>query len=70
MNVYEPHRATVNEMTNFHDEDYIRHLQHNVPQIYEKNAHQRSTETLQMKNINVGDKNNDCPAFPGVFDLH
>jgi histone deacetylase 1/2 len=41
-----------------------------VPHIYQKNAHDTATEQLQARNINVGDKNNDCPAFPGVFDLH
>ena len=34
MNIYEPHRASVNEMCTFHSEDYIKHLKMLVPHVY------------------------------------
>ena len=42
LNIYEPHRATVNEMCSFHSEDYIRHLKSIVPNVYSEQSHQHS----------------------------
>jgi len=47
MNIYEPHRASSNEMQSFHSEDYIKHLQAVTPNIYSEQAHSNATEILK-----------------------
>ncbi|MCQ2821640.1 MAG: histone deacetylase [archaeon] len=57
MDVYEPHFANFNELTNFHSSDYINYLE-NIsinPEITEEN------EGI----FNIGQT--DCPAFNGVL---
>ena len=34
MNIYEPHRASENEMCSFHSDDYIKHLKRICPTAY------------------------------------
>jgi acetoin utilization deacetylase AcuC-like enzyme len=34
MNIFEPHRASINEMCSFHSEDYIKHLKRVTPSLY------------------------------------
>lgn len=68
MNIYEPHRASTNEMCMFHSEEYIKHLQSIVPHVYSGQAINNSEEVLkQSKNYGIGD--HDCPCFPGMFEL-
>ena len=68
MNIYEPHRASTNEMCMFHSEEYIKHLQSIVPHVYSGQAAVNSEEVLkQSKNFGIGD--HDCPCFPGMFEL-
>jgi acetoin utilization deacetylase AcuC-like enzyme len=38
MDIYEPHRASINEMMLFHSEDYIKHLKNVCPVIYHEDA--------------------------------
>ncbi len=68
MNIYEPHRASLNEMCLFHAEDYIKHLQRVCPSVYSELARDNANETLNSKrNYSIGDS--DCPVFPGCFEL-
>ena len=71
LNIYEPHRASVNEMCAFHSEDYIKHLKSIVPNVYSSKAANASRAMLSEKHqFNIGDSHdNDCPSFPGMFDL-
>ena len=45
LNIYEPHRASTNEMCSFHSEDYIKHLKSIVPNVYTERA-QRDAHNL------------------------
>ena len=58
MDVYEPHSATIDELTNFHSKEYIKYLQ-------EVSA--KKDGILTNKMYNIGET--DCPAFPGVIDF-
>jgi len=59
MTVYRPSAASSQEITRFHDEDYIKFLQKinplNIPNF-----------TKHLNRFNVG---NDCPVFDGMFDF-
>ena len=45
-------------MTTFHTQDYIQHLKRAAPNLL--------SDTFEPK-FNVGE--NDCPAFPGLFEF-
>ena len=59
MTVYRPSSASSQEITRFHDEDYIKFLQKinplNIPNF-----------TKHLNRFNVG---NDCPVFDGMYDF-
>lgn len=55
MEVYEPHWANYDELTNFHSQDYIKYLE---------NISTNPEKTNQLL-FNMGDT--DCPAFNGVL---
>eukprot|EP01104_Vermistella_antarctica_P018649 TRINITY_DN6995_c0_g1_i2.p1 TRINITY_DN6995_c0_g1~~TRINITY_DN6995_c0_g1_i2.p1 ORF type:complete len:410 (-),score=74.25 TRINITY_DN6995_c0_g1_i2:607-1836(-) len=57
MEVYRPHTATVEQMIEFHGEDYVDFLQRVTP-----NNVYRFTE--ELRRFNVGE---DCPVFDGMF---
>merc|ERR1719242_2118756 len=57
MEVYRPHKATQDEMTKFHSDDYIRFLRSIRPD----NMGEYS-KLLEKFNIDV-----DCPVFDGVY---
>lgn len=58
MDLYEPRKATREELAAFHSDDYLDFLQKVTPE----NA-SKFTESLQK--FSIGD---DCPVFDGVFD--
>ncbi|KAK3606315.1 hypothetical protein CHS0354_041947 [Potamilus streckersoni] len=59
MEIYRPHKATHEEMTNFHSEDYIKFLRNITPE----NVNEYSK---QMKRFRVGE---DCPVFDGMYEF-
>jgi acetoin utilization deacetylase AcuC-like enzyme len=68
MNIYEPHRASFNEMTLFHSPDYIKHLKMVSPAVYSDLARKNVYDILNESNhFSIG--HSDCPAFPGCFEL-
>ncbi len=58
MDVYEPHSATMDELTNFHSKEYINYLQ---------SVSAKKDEFSIHKQYNVGET--DCPAFSGLIDF-
>ncbi|XP_077294491.1 histone deacetylase 1 isoform X2 [Arctopsyche grandis] len=59
MEIYRPHKATADEMTKFHSDDYIRFLRSIRPD--------NMTEyNKQMQRFNVGE---DCPVFDGLYEF-
>ncbi|KAK9894760.1 hypothetical protein P389DRAFT_101043 [Cystobasidium minutum MCA 4210] len=58
MDIYQPRRATEEELLSFHDEDYIDFLSRVTPQ----NVSQFSNV---LSKFNIGD---DCPVFDGMYD--
>ncbi|KAJ3101222.1 Histone deacetylase 3 [Phlyctochytrium planicorne] len=60
METYIPRRATEEEMTEFHSEDYVEFLKRVTPD--NVNAFQKF---LQRFNVGV----DDCPVFEGLFDF-
>lgn len=59
MEVYRPHKATTDEMTRFHSDDYIKFLRSIRPD----NMHEYNK---QMQRFNVGE---DCPVFDGLYEF-
>ncbi|QQP58296.1 Histone deacetylase, partial [Caligus rogercresseyi] len=59
MEIYRPHKATQEEMTKFHSDDYIRFLRSIRPD-------NMSEYNKQMQRFNVGE---DCPVFDGLYDV-
>jgi histone deacetylase 1/2 len=57
--IYEPHRASSEEMTQFHSDDYIDFLRLVSPD-------RLSSFVQQLQLFNVGE---DCPVFDGVYDF-
>ncbi|XP_034435555.1 histone deacetylase 2 [Hippoglossus hippoglossus] len=59
MEIYRPHKATAEEMTKYHSDDYIKFLKYirpdNMPEF-----------SKQMQRFNVGE---DCPVFDGLFEF-
>uniref|UniRef100_A0A6P7G3M8 Histone deacetylase n=1 Tax=Diabrotica virgifera virgifera TaxID=50390 RepID=A0A6P7G3M8_DIAVI len=64
MEIYRPHKATAEEMTQFHSDDYIRFLRSIRPD-------NTSEHNEQMKKFNIGRFNvgEDCPAFDGLYEF-
>ncbi|CAM1297178.1 HDAC2 (predicted), partial [Pycnogonum litorale] len=59
MEIYRPHKATQEEMTKYHSDDYIRFLRSIRPD--------NMTEyNKQMQRFNVGE---DCPVFDGLYEF-
>ena len=59
MEIYRPHKASAEEMTKYHSDDYIKFLRNIRPdniQEYSK----------QMQRFNVGE---DCPVFDGLYEF-
>nr|AFY07417.1 histone deacetylase 1-like protein [Schmidtea mediterranea] len=59
MEVYKPSKATADDMTMFHTDEYIQFLQ----RIHPDNMHEYNKE---MQRFNVGE---DCPVFDGLFEF-
>lgn len=59
MEIYRPHKATQDEMTKFHSDDYIRFLRSIRPD-------NMSEYNKQMQRFNVGE---DCPVFDGLYEF-
>eukprot|EP01135_Chromosphaera_perkinsii_P009188 Nk52_evm23s1671 gene=Nk52_evmTU23s1671 len=59
MDIYRPHRATAEEMTRYHSDDYIEFLMKICPDNSEEYA-------KHMQRYNVGE---DCPAFDGCYEF-
>jgi len=59
MEIYRPHKATAEEMTKFHSDDYIRFLRSIRPD-------NMSEYNKQMQRFNVGE---DCPVFDGLYEF-
>lgn len=59
MEIYRPHKATQDEMTKFHSDEYIRFLRSIRPD----NMNEYSK---QMQRFNVGE---DCPVFDGLYEF-
>uniref|UniRef100_A0A1I8HLF6 Histone deacetylase n=1 Tax=Macrostomum lignano TaxID=282301 RepID=A0A1I8HLF6_9PLAT len=59
MEIYRPHKATAEEMTRFHSDDYIKFLRSIRPD----NMHEFNK---QMQRFNVGE---DCPVFDGLYEF-
>ncbi|KAH8408422.1 hypothetical protein KR215_005431 [Drosophila sulfurigaster] len=59
MEIYRPHKATADEMTKFHSDEYVRFLRSIRPD--------NMTEyNKQMQRFNVGE---DCPVFDGLYEF-
>ncbi|RWS06230.1 histone deacetylase 1-like protein [Dinothrombium tinctorium] len=59
MEIYRPHKATQEEMTKYHSDDYIRFLRSIRPD-------NMSEYNKQMQRFNVGE---DCPVFDGLYEF-
>nr|XP_034312098.1 probable histone deacetylase 1-B [Crassostrea gigas] len=59
MEIYRPHKATQEEMTKFHSDDYIKFLRSIRPD-------NMSDYNKQMQRFNVGE---DCPVFDGMYEF-
>nr|XP_043905811.1 histone deacetylase 2 isoform X1 [Solea senegalensis] len=59
MEIYRPNKATGDDMTKYHSDDYIKFLRSIRPD-------NMSEFSKQMKRFNVGE---DCPVFDGLFEF-
>lgn len=59
MEIYRPHKATQEEMTKYHSDDYVRFLRSIRPD-------NMSEYNKQMQRFNVGE---DCPVFDGLYEF-
>ncbi|XP_016926197.2 histone deacetylase HDAC1 [Drosophila suzukii] len=59
MEIYRPHKATADEMTKFHSDEYVRFLRSIRPD-------NMSEYNKQMQRFNVGE---DCPVFDGLYEF-
>uniref|UniRef100_H0X3X3 Histone deacetylase 2 n=2 Tax=Otolemur garnettii TaxID=30611 RepID=H0X3X3_OTOGA len=59
MEIYRPHKATAEEMTKYHSDEYIKFLRSIRPD-------NMSEYSKQMQRFNVGE---DCPVFDGLFEF-
>lgn len=61
MDVYRPHRADYQELTQFHSTDYVDFLKRVTPENSKENLH-------QLQKYNLGPYT-DCPVFDGLYDF-
>lgn len=61
MDVYRPHKCTIDEMSLFHSDDYVNFLSRVNPDIAKEFV-------PQMQKFNVGEYT-DCPIFDGLYDF-
>lgn len=59
MEIYRPHKATQEEMTKYHSDEYIRFLRSIRPD-------NMGEYNKQMQKFNVGE---DCPVFDGLYEF-
>jgi len=59
MEIYRPHKASFEEMTKYHSDDYIKFLRTIRPE-------NTSEYNKQMQRFNVGE---DCPVFDGLYEF-
>lgn len=59
MEIYRPHKASFEEMTKYHSDDYIKFLRTIKPE-------NTSEYNKQMQRFNVGE---DCPVFDGLYEF-
>jgi len=59
MEIYRPHKATQEEMTKYHSDEYIRFLRSIRPD-------NMNEYNKQMQKFNVGE---DCPVFDGLYEF-
>ena len=59
MEIYRPHKATQDEMTKFHSDDYIRFLRSIRPD-------NMGEYSKLLQRFNVGE---DCPVFDGLYEF-
>ncbi|KAF8783042.1 Histone deacetylase 2 like protein [Argiope bruennichi] len=59
MEIYRPHKATQEEMTKYHSDDYVRFLRSIRPD-------NMGEYNKQMQRFNVGE---DCPVFDGLYEF-
>lgn len=59
MEIYRPHKASFEEMTKYHSDDYIKFLRTIRPE-------NTSEFNKQMQRFNVGE---DCPVFDGLYEF-
>ncbi|KAG8143011.1 putative Histone deacetylase protein [Naja naja] len=59
MEIYRPYKASAEEMTKYHSDDYIKFLRSIRPD-------NMSEYSKQMQRFNVGE---DCPVFDGLFEF-
>uniref|UniRef100_A0A3Q1HPD2 Histone deacetylase 1 n=1 Tax=Anabas testudineus TaxID=64144 RepID=A0A3Q1HPD2_ANATE len=59
MEIYRPHKASAEEMTKYHSDEYIKFLHAIRPD-------NMSEYSKQMQRFNVGE---DCPVFDGLFEF-
>ncbi|KAI8501428.1 Histone deacetylase 2 [Branchiostoma belcheri] len=59
MEIYRPHKASFEEMTKYHSDDYIKFLRSIRPD-------NMSEYSKQMQRFNVGE---DCPVFDGLYEF-
>eukprot|EP00045_Choanoeca_perplexa_P002256 m.23630 g.23630 ORF g.23630 m.23630 type:complete len:515 (-) comp11412_c0_seq1:67-1611(-) len=58
MEIYRPHKASAEDMTRFHSDDYINFLRTIVPD--------SDNQSKNMSRFNVGE---DCPVFDGLYEF-
>lgn len=59
MEIYRPNKASFEDMSKYHSDDYVRFLKTCRPEAAQE-------QTKQMQRFNVGE---DCPIFDGVYEL-
>lgn len=59
MEIYRPHKATMEEMTKYHADEYIKFLRNIRPD-------NMGEHNKQMQRFNVGE---DCPVFEGLYEF-
>lgn len=59
MHIYRPHKATFEDMTKYHSDDYVKFLKQIRPE-------NQAEHTKHMTRFNVGE---DCPVFDGLYEF-
>lgn len=65
MHVYQPNKASDQQMQLFHSDKYIQYLKRVAPTLLETGNNQNALK--ESEKYNVGE--NDCPCFPGLFEF-